>query len=623
MGLYYNGINLSYVLTERVEQESTRDPSGTDQLYTTFRITVRAVVSPNTDPASGAESPGATMARVRHMLLQPRQTLTYQTPDGVSMVSAGPGNDAANGPFPLHCSISQVTQGSFLVDYAVECRLTDCAAADDRDYLSLRWTESVSIDEQWRTVKTRSGVMIVKTGIDADALRLKITPGVPQGFRRESARYELSDNNLQIRFTFVDREMMRPPPAPAIRCRGRQVESTPAWHGGGLRHGEITLQLEGPKGVNPRELLNAGIRIVMSRVNATRAVRSNKSGIALVQTSFAESLDDDQNRVEIQARWKMAPEPQRQAGKGQSDAQMQTLPETYLDATGNGNLPVFPPPPPPQPNAQGRETAALPIGIASWMGAKLPGSDPHRAIGGLTRGTAPDIRLIAAALNDPCGQTATISQIESNVWAGISSDGAVVQVVDTAGPGYGPPGYPGYSDDQAALYAANEPTPGVWDVYQLTAIYKDSGGNAVCPSTKQGEKAAEIQVCNTLLTMRLEWTVRRTGGPPTYPQVKPPDTSNVRYIGGAITAENVDVAGDGVSLIYSASGIYEYAFLDPTAVSLAAPVPPFLQLGPAANEPNTIFGTARWPFEGQGGANPFTGSGVSTGGSPGPGGVGP
>lgn len=617
MGLTYNGIDLSYVLTERVSQESSRDPSGTDQLYTTFRVDVRAVVAPNVNPANGSEAPGLTVARVRHMLLQPRQSLTYVTPDGAVLVAADGTTDAANGPFPLHCTVSQVTAGSFMVEYSVECRLTDCGAAGDRQYLSLRWSEAVSIDEMWRTVKTRNGTLIVKGGVDADSLRGLVTPGVSKGFRRELARYELNETNLQIRFTFTDREMMRPPPAPAIRCRGRQVESTPM--PGAIRHGELSLRLEGPKGVSPRELLNAAIRIGVSRANAS-GVLVGPGGRMLIGGSVAESLNDDENAVELSLRWKMKPVAQRNAGRGLSEGSMQSMPNSFLQGIGNGGLPVFPPPPPPQPNAQGRETGALPIGYASWVGAPLPGSDPLRAIGGVGRGTAPDIRLIAAALNDPCGQTAVINELHGgNFWAGFSADGAQVQVLSTTAPGYGPPYYQGQADDSQALYS--DSSPGVYEHYTLTAIYRDSGGNCVLPSTKAGEKGAEVRVCNSQLSMRLEWSASRTGGPPVWPSVSPPDKSNVVYVGGTIPVEHVDVGGDGVSLLYSASGIFDFEFLDASIVAIAAPVPPWLALGAAANEPNSVFGQAQWPFKGSGGANPFTGQGVSlTGGGSGGGG---
>jgi hypothetical protein len=622
VGLTYNGVSLSDIQSERIEQESVRDPSGTDQLFTLFRITVRAIVYPGLSPAGVGENPGDAVARVRHMLLQPRQSLTYTTPDGAVLVQAGPGNDAANGPTPIGIPVvTPVTAGSLLVDYTVECHLTDCGAAGNREFLSLRWTEVVTIDEMWRTVKQRNGTLIVRTGVDPDALRFRVTPGVPQGFRRESSRYELNETNLTVRFAFTDRELMRPPPAPALRLRGRQVESTPM--PGALRHGEIMLQLDGPKGVNPREMLNAAIRIAMSRVHASGG-QVGRGGRMLIGGSIAESLNDDENRVELALRWTMKPVAGRSSGRGLSDASMQTVPNVYLDGLGSGS-PVFPPMPPPQPNAQGREMAALPIGYASWVGAPLPGSDPKRTIGGLTRGTAPDIRLIAAALNDPCGQTAVIQELRGgNLWAGVSEDGVMVQVVNTAGEGYGPPYYPGFADSQDALYGTDS-SPGVYDHYELTAIYKDSGGNAVCPSTKEGEKAIQVKVMNSLLTMRLEWTATRTGGTPVFPSVKPTDGSNIVYLGGTIPVGHVDVGGDGVSLVYSASGIFDFAFLDASTVSIAAPVPPWLNLGAAFDEPNQMFAFAAWPFQGVAdGANPFTGVGQSPpGGGGGGGGGGP
>lgn len=42
MSLTYNGIQLGYILTERLELVPEKDPSGVDQLYTRFTIRVRS-----------------------------------------------------------------------------------------------------------------------------------------------------------------------------------------------------------------------------------------------------------------------------------------------------------------------------------------------------------------------------------------------------------------------------------------------------------------------------------------------------------------------------------------------------------------------------------------------------
>lgn len=601
-GLTYGSIAFGYQDTELVGHDAVTDPSGTDYLYTRTTISLRAVLAAGLVPALPGENPGDTAARIEHLLMTPRQPLQYVSADGVSMIVVNSTTDAANGPTPKNCTVRHLFQGSFEVDYTVECHLITCGPATPRSFLSLRWAETTDYDDRWKATKRRTGLLVVRTGFDPDSLRGLMTPGVAKGFRRQASHYSRDETGLRITFTFLDVQLDRSPPYPATKMRGRQAEIITK--NGAVRFGEFAMALEAPMGVPKRLLLAAALKVGMSRIHVSGSFVGN-GGKMLADGSIVESLDDDKNEVQVTLRWRMKPVAART--KGAADATALGLSNVAISALGVAGLLAIPPT---QPNAQGRDMAGVPF--AAWLDYPIPGSDPNRAIGGLTRGSADEIRLIAAALNDPCGETAPLNLVEQNLYAGQAPDGGNVTFTS---------GGPGSPEDYSSLHA--DPTPGVYDLYELHAIDKDEGGTAVCPSTKTGEKAMKGRVCNSLRVLRLEWTAKRTGGSPVIPSTVPTN-SNVVYVGGSVGQENVEVGADGVSLTYVVSGVYDFAYLDNALATVSAPVPPWLNLGPALTEPTLSASLAAWPFpSGPGTVNPFDGSGQSNpGGSSGGGGGG-
>lgn len=562
MQLTYNNITFSYTATQSVEQTPVFEDSGTDQIATRIAIHVRAVLAANVVPAQGSETPTQTAARIRAALMKKRQQLSIKDAAGNVLAAVVNPPDERNGPTPLYCTVESALEGSFVVSYGIEAFLPACPDGGRPPYLALRWDESASYDSNWRLTKRRSGVLIVSGAdrINPDDLRGLVIPGIDPGFRRE-ANYQLDKDGLVYRFDFTDRELMRPAPWPLTVMKGRMIETCPT--PGATRYGSIMLRGEFPKGVPHKEAFNALVRIAVHRALAT-GLKPGAGDRMTTGHSIVEVLDDDVNAVEFTLNWMMKTTRIRENGSADATAQGlgnavgQALQLGLFGIPGmaGGTLQNV-------PNADGRNEAALPV-WAGWIGAPIPGSDPSRSIAPPSRGTAERVKLVAAALGDPCGQTVqTNDLVGTNEPPFLTPGSTTINELRTY---YTP-------DSQDALFT--DDSPGVYDHYVVTLHANYDGGNAVCPSTKAGEKAAEVQVCNETLSLTVEWSAKRVGGLPIIPTYKPTNP-NIVGVGRTVSPQGVDLAADGVSFVYSISGQYRYEVLDLDEYDPGTPIPPHL-----------------------------------------------
>lgn len=400
--IIYNGVDLGYAFTERVSQVPEYDPSGVDQLFTLFTISAQSILYPGVGSVNPGEDPAAAMVRLRHMLAQPRQDFRYRV-NGVDVINSA-GRDDANGP-ETTCDYTQLNAGSFLVNFTCKVRLTDCANAAGRSYLSLKWSDTLTYDPQWIATRRRTGTLILsaRRTTDPDSYRPVVTPDVPSGFRREAAEYTLSEDGRIVRFSFTDKEMMTSPPFPAVRMKGVQVEA--AAPPGSISQGQVRLRLDGAKGTNKRDLLNAAVFAATDRVHAAGFYRT-PGGRIFKGWSVSEGLGDDECWVEVAVNWRVKPEPGRVTNAGAAKAFTAGAVAGLL-LPGLGGQLFGGTAAPPVPNAKGQNLAGLSTGVP-WVGKTLPNSDPDRAISPPTYGTADALRLAFAALNDPCGQDAEL-----------------------------------------------------------------------------------------------------------------------------------------------------------------------------------------------------------------------
>ena len=237
-------ITLEIVKTRLFQQEAVYDASGTDYLYTKFTIDVQAVINPAATTYSLQQSlptydygtlPAITIRSIRHFLMQPRQILSCSIAGNQLLVSPqqqliGTGNaatvDAADGPKPIFCNITEITgQTTFLIHYKIETCLNEClSAVFPAELLSNRWSQSHVVDEQHMvsiitqgTAYFRSDLMAdIKTnpdggtpapnGLTPDMLRAQILPPVPLHCQRKSIQVAVSEDNLRMTYTVIDKE---------------------------------------------------------------------------------------------------------------------------------------------------------------------------------------------------------------------------------------------------------------------------------------------------------------------------------------------------------------------------------------------------------------------------------
>ena len=423
----------------------------------------------------------------------------------------------------------------------------------------------------------------------------------------------MNEAGTVVRFTFTDKELHSPPPEPAVRMKGRMVESVPM--PGAVRMGTFTLRLDGPKGVSKADMLSRAIAIGMARVFA--AGIDSKDGRVIMGGSIGESLDDDANTVELSLQWKMAATAGRSGGKltaelrgGARAAVGIGIGLLFGPVGGSYFGGVRGPEPSPQPNAQGRDKAAIPV-TAQWVGLPLAGTDSARGVAPPLFGTAEYVRLVAAALGDPCGAEADFHEGELRAGGpgepeflrpgGPAAGGTVVGTSPAGGTasatvvsGLEPDDADGLYADLAAAGAAGAgaaaPGVGFYEHYTLTSTYRHDSGAVALPSTRPGEPKAVVRLHNPSMDLVVEFSAARVGGPPAVPD--PTEAGpDVVYRRGSVSAGHIELAADGVTPVYTVSGLYEFEVLDPCAVSITAPVPPYLD-GQIGGEARIAVGVA-------------------------------
>lgn len=267
---------------------------------------------------------------------------------------------------------------------------------------------------------------------------------------------------------------------------------------------------------------------------------------------------------------------------------------------------------------ENRPAPGLP-GLAPWLGKDFPGADLAAGVPSTTRGTglAAAVRPVAAFLFDPCGEEAELRAgrgSESELVGTTAGGSTLTARVGTVTP----------DDDEGV--AADDDLPGTWDHWVMRYTLGMDTGFGVLPATAPDTPGSKVRYSNPDATMVVKFELKRTGGVPPLPATVVPKvggytgdgTSDENWVleKWALTLNNVELAGDGVSFVYEAAGECEFRALDATKVTVAYPVPPWLipnDRPPAANRPQLTAapgnalpapGNPFGPYTGQY-ANPF------------------
>jgi hypothetical protein len=519
--LQYNGISLDYIHTQAVDDEPVWSDDGIDYLYTRRTLRVAAVVNKNVLPASpvGTEPPAATMSRIRHLLEVPRQPLLFQVA-GVTLIQAPPpgkATDAKGGPFPKRLTITQIGGSeTFLINYVIETYVIECPGGAAPAYLTHRWRETASIDENFYTTRTRTGRLTVRADIlsNADAARGVVVPPIPNGFKRISSEYVLQEDGLALLYTFVDREVYLQPPRPATSASGTYTESTP---NGGIRFAECNVQLEGAKTSSKPALIQVAILIALTKVRGPAGRLG--SNFLLKAAAVRESLWE--NKVEVNVKAMVSVNTDRFTPGAAFPFSQLAVPPAATDPSGKP-------------------------------------SDPA------ARGTA-GLALVAAVFQDPCLQQAVLKTGGLNA-AGKAAELRTVPAASVLVARKLPLASPAFFKTDPG---------GPYNSWAMRSAYQNEKNILQLPVAKEGALPVFLKLAAGTLTRVVEWTVSRAGARPKIPDPESSDP-NLVLLRADITPESVELAGDGQTPVYRISGRYTYGAKDPDQVKLTGGVPPFL-----------------------------------------------
>lgn len=316
--IQYNGITLPYADLTEFRMEAVYDPSGTDRILTKYIISAQTVVNPDflplMDPTlelTTVSSPVTAVKLVQQKLMQQRQQLSVKF-NGVEMIPERQQGvsgyvDAANGPKPSKVEFIPVdgaTNTTFILLFSIEANywVRQYANTDDlianpnknlpgNVVLYNRWTESVQIDEENRTVKKRTGKFLIRSdnskGFIPDQVRTGMAVvGLPPGrFVRHRSEYTVTEDGLGLAYDITDREVFRLPPPPAFKADAEYAEQ--GTRGDGKRILSFRIKLWGDNDTDQVALIKTCAAIAFFKVQSRGANlygRRGESGIILGST---------------------------------------------------------------------------------------------------------------------------------------------------------------------------------------------------------------------------------------------------------------------------------------------------------------------------------------------------
>lgn len=622
--LTYNGVTLSYCRTSQFAQEPQWSEDRMEYLYTKVTLEIEAVLNNKLNPSVAAETPTQTMVRVHELLSLPRKALTFTVNAQnllnvvISTNNGGDGlptMDAKGGPTPLHLNITQITEQTFLVNYAIEVNIVECPGGGAPPlYASNRFRISESIDETFHTKQTVNGRLIVRgdvadpitgfvggRGINPDTLRYVVCPQIPAGFKRVSSDYMLAEDGLSLEYTFVDQEIDVPPPLGTCKADIDYMESTPF---GPLRFAECTCRLEGSKAMSKLQMLKTAIFIVLSKVAGPSGQLfglSNPNGRTQLQQAALREKSME-NKIEFSAKVKIVGLNAQTcnfsgninrftflpAGVGLQFGGSGAVATSIISGGGVTGATVV--------NGGQNYTTAPAVFItgdgagatatASVAGGSVTGLIINNAGAGYTvalfnfGGQAPDPGLrgtagllaVAGALNDPCLMQSILTANPTGYTSSLQGFGLNTQPASTLSTVPQLPDYtPAY---QSTL------TTGMYDDYPVRSRYVTDMGVIQLPVTSSDPNvtAVFIQMHAPIAKRIVDMDVSSTGSRPQLPQDPALTDSNQVLLSSELAPDAMNLSGDGITPTWRMRGSYEIGFVNRNNASVTAAVPPWLSL---------------------------------------------
>lgn len=503
--LNYFSYNLDNILTHSLSQEPILSEDGTEYMWTKFTLSVQGVMGANYAPSTPGESAAETMARVRHDLEQPRGNLQFSV-DGKLLIDSS-GTDVAGGPRVKDCKLTHIAgSGSIIYNFTVEVCLVECPAGTQPLYASHRYSEAVSIDENFYTTRTRTGKVIVRASLatpttgdpNPDTLRKLVAAECPAGFKRIKQEWTLASDGLSETYTLVDQEQYLQPPGPATRASGKYIQSSP--HLGLQRFIEVQVSLEGPKNADKGALITAAIQMAVSKI--FKAGEGFNKRVMLENAAVSEQLF--KNAVDVVIRVKATADPRLIGGL---PLNKERFGSDLAGVTDDA----------PDPGTRG--TAKLLLKIARWIDPCLPAEPP--------------------------GQASMLNQIEL-----INANGPIIKIA------------PNIPEEQSNLW--EEPDDkGVYTNYVVKSEWSTDGGILQLPLAGNAAQIAQwgcsifVQTAAPQRRLVVEWVAERVGEKPALPHPCLGD-DNLVLLQDFVAPEQAEVSSDGQTFKWVVSGRYVF-----------------------------------------------------------------
>lgn len=310
--IYYNGLQLTNVLTKMFDQEVVYDPSGTDAMYHKYRIRVLAYLhiqaGSNTGSVIAGASPGhkyRIASLVRSSLLSPRGLfrMTIGAGGGVPhvLLAVDPDQDVNNGPKPKGLRIVQVVSNTLLrIEWEVEICIADCGTLlKGSGVLSNRWSLTDDYDENWYSTRRIQGSLrVARIEDNPQSLRALVMPPLQRGFKVESMHFNTSTDGLTLEYTIAHKQVYTAPPFPSTTFTCTHSEST----GDGFNvFGGIQIALHGPPGIDKKLLFQLAAQIMQVKLVLER---NADQYVLLEQASLIDHVHS--GSIELHARIRRA-----------------------------------------------------------------------------------------------------------------------------------------------------------------------------------------------------------------------------------------------------------------------------------------------------------------------------
>jgi hypothetical protein len=285
--LSYNGQPWPNTVSTKVSGMPVYDSAGRVVTHVVYTLNASAIWSvanvPGNDVSDSSED-------LRVILTKPGGTLVYTGAGndfGINTTDA----DVKWGPKPKLLAFTPLgKQQAVKVDWQVEVAILECDPNSNRglplgsyrEPLEFNYKLSFSIDQAGYTRRTYTGHVVIaqtrKSITDrtvsqhADALRERILPRVPRGYRRESQSFELSEDRNRLNFTVIDAQMpvTNYPPEGVVVVNASHTMSTEnlsmiVWRG------HIAADYEVAAGVPRSAALGHFVSLVEERLAEARA----------------------------------------------------------------------------------------------------------------------------------------------------------------------------------------------------------------------------------------------------------------------------------------------------------------------------------------------------------------